>query len=74
MVADETSELAKEDIRLFVDGREKTNFSYDAATDKLVHQSGRLSYGRHTVRVEATDEAGNTAEKTWGFNVKKKRR
>jgi hypothetical protein len=32
-----------------------TNFSYDAATDRLSYQSGRPDYGRHTVKVEAPD-------------------
>ena len=73
LVRDETTNLAKTDIRLYVDGREKTGFTYNAATDRLTYDSGRLAYGPHTVRIEATDEAGNTTERTWGFRIAKRR-
>ena len=68
-VRDETTNLAKPNIRLFVDGRRKTTFSYDRSTDRLAFDSPTLSFGRHTVKVEATDEAGNKATKTWSFKV-----
>lgn len=68
VVRDETSELAKSDITLRVDGREK-GFSYDPDTERLSRATKRLSLGRHTVEVEATDGAGNTATKKWSFKV-----
>jgi hypothetical protein len=72
LVSDETTDLAKADIRLYVDGRRKTGFSYNAGTDRLTYDSTRLAYGPHTVEVRATDEAGNTTEKVWGFRVVKR--
>jgi Domain of unknown function (DUF4082) len=70
VVRDETTDLAKEDIRLYLDGRPKGGFSYDRATNRLTfNTSTTLSYGVHTVRVEATDEAGNESEKAWSFRV-----
>ena len=39
-------------------------FSYDPDTDRLSRATGRLSYGRHPVRVAAEDAAGNVAERT----------
>jgi hypothetical protein len=67
-VRDETTELAKADVRLFIDGARRA-FSYDEATDKLSRTTGRLSYGKHRVRLEATDAAGNEATRAWSFRV-----
>jgi hypothetical protein len=54
-----------------VDGRAK-GFSYNAATDRLSHLSGKLAHGKHTVRIEATD-GKLSATKTWSFKVVRKR-
>lgn len=67
-VRDAQTDLAQADIRLFVDGRAKT-VSYNTATDRLTFQSGRLAYGGHTVKVEATDGSGLKGGKTWKFKV-----
>jgi hypothetical protein len=46
VVRDETTDLAKEDIRLYLDGRPKGGFSYDRATNRLTfNTSTTLSYG-----------------------------
>lgn len=66
------TELFKGDIHLYVDGRVE-DFSYDAATDRLSYRSGRLAYGSHTVRVEATDAHGLRGGKTWTFKVVRRR-
>lgn len=71
-VRDAGSELARADMRLYVGGRAKA-FSYDAKTDKLGRATGRLAYGRHFVRVTATDDAGNRAVRSWSFRVVKDR-
>lgn len=68
VVRDETSELAKSDIELRVDGRTKS-FSYDPQTDRLSRATKKLAYGRHTVEVEATDGSGNTATERWSVRV-----
>jgi hypothetical protein len=69
VVRDETTDLARADIRLYIDGRPKGGFSYDRTTNRLTFNSTTLSYGVHTVRVEATDEVGNESEKAWSFRV-----
>ena len=71
-VRDETDELGSPDIGLYVDGTEKA-FAYDAGTGRLTRTTGRLSYGRHSVRVVAEDGAGNVAERTWSFRVIRRR-
>jgi hypothetical protein len=71
-VSDAETDLAQGDIKLFVDGRPVTNFSYDAATDRLSYRSGKLAYGGHTVKVEATDASALMGENTWKFKVVKR--
>ncbi len=73
VVRDDITNLAKGDIRLFVDGRRIGAFSYDRATDRLGYTARKLSFKRHTVRITATDGAGNVTTKTWSFTVKKRR-
>jgi subtilisin family serine protease len=67
VVTDAETELNQGNAGLFVDGQAKA-FSYDAATDKLRRQSGKLAYGKHTVRVEANDGQLESS-KTWSFKV-----
>jgi hypothetical protein len=46
-------------VRLLVDGRERSGFSYDPQTDHLVFDKMvRFGKGKHSVRIVATDEAG----------------
>jgi thermitase len=68
VVRDDRTDLARRHVRLFLDGRAR-NFQYDARTDRLYFKSPRLAYGRHSVRVVATDDAGNTAVRVWRFRV-----
>jgi hypothetical protein len=67
-VQDETSELDKLDIRLYLDGAPKA-FSYDPDTDRLSSTTSRLSYGRHRIKIAATDAAGNRGVRKWSFQV-----
>ena len=67
-VRDAQTNLAKTNIKLFVDGESKTTFSYDCSTDKLSYASGQLSFGRHTVKIVATDGV-LSATKSWSFKV-----
>lgn len=67
-VRDDHTDLAESDIELFVDGREKTTFSYNGSTDRLSYTSGKLSFTWHTVKVVATDSALSTT-KSWSFRV-----
>src|SRR5215217_7585181 len=66
-VRDDRAELSQGDIRFALDGQDTTAFSYDA--DRLIYDSRRLSVGKHTARVTATDDAGNSATRTWTFTV-----
>ena len=68
VVTDAEEDLSADSMDLYVDGRART-FDYSRDTGKLIHTSKRLSGGRHTVRVEATDGTGNTAVRSWGFKV-----
>lgn len=67
-VRDESTDLAKADIRLYIDGSREA-FSYDPATDRLSRTAGRLSLGQHRVKVVAEDTAGNVATEVWPFRV-----
>ncbi|MEJ7842574.1 MAG: hypothetical protein WKF95_12455, partial [Rubrobacter sp.] len=73
VVRDGGGELGKADIKFYVDGKARA-FNYSPDTGRLSHASKRLSYGGHTVKVVATDGAGNKAAETWRFKVVKKRR
>jgi hypothetical protein len=55
---------------LFVDDARKRKFSYNSATDKLVFQSKRLSFGRHEVMIRAQDAEPLEVVKTWSFRVR----
>jgi len=72
VVRDSQSNLQKGNVALFVDGRRVSNsaFSYSASMDRLQYVPRRnLGYGRHTVKVTATDPVGNAGTLTWRFRV-----
>jgi hypothetical protein len=73
-VSDAQTDIAKSDIKFLVDGNSMTNFSYEAATDRLSYQSGRFDYGRHTVKVAAPDASGLKGENIWSFKVLRDRK
>lgn len=68
-VLDTGTDLQRDNIRLYVDGRRMTSFSYDRATDRLSRTTGRLGPGRHTVLVVARDGGGLSSSRMWGFRV-----
>jgi hypothetical protein len=69
--------LSKKNIRLYLDGSEKTRFHYNEASGYLSHYVGRaLSPGTHEVRIEAESgssddrvQLSGTASKRWTFTV-----
>lgn len=67
-VRDDRTNLSRNDIKLFVDGRRK-GFQYNAGNDRLVAANRKLSFKKHTIRILATDAAGNTAVRVWRFKV-----
>ncbi len=71
-VTDDETNLRAKNIKLFVDDKRKSAFSYDRSNDKLAFtikvkiEAGR----RHTVEIEATDGQLATT-KSWSFRVKR---
>jgi subtilisin-like proprotein convertase family protein len=70
-VLDAQTNLTEANIRLFVDGRARV-FSYDPTTDRLVHQSKKLDFGKHAVRIVANDGVLSTT-RSWSFRVLQRR-
>lgn len=76
-VRDQGTSLSKKDIRLYLDGSEKTRFHYDQASGNLIYRvGGALSAGTHEVKIEAESESSEnqgqlsgTARKRWTFTV-----
>lgn len=66
---DSQTNLAKSNVRLFVDGRRVTTFSYDRANDRLTYTGHKLSFGGHNAKVVARDDAGNVTSRAWRFRV-----
>jgi hypothetical protein len=76
-IRDPGASLLKKNIRLYLDGSEKTRFHYDQTSGYLSHYVGRaLSPGTHEVRIEAESESSDNrgrlsgrASKRWTFTV-----
>jgi hypothetical protein len=76
-VLDRTTDFTKDGkMVMYLDG-EKVEGAYNGSTDTLSHTSPRkLSYGRHTVRVVATNENSTdhacVSERSWRFSIVKR--
>jgi len=76
-VRDQGSSLSKRDIRLYLNGSEKSRFHYDQSSGQLSYYVGNaLPPGTHEVKIEAesgfsADQAqfSGTARKRWTFTV-----
>lgn len=69
-VRDNGPELSTSNLVLYVDGVQVSGSTYDPASGRLSYlPSKRLGFGEHTVRVLATDAAGNTSTRSWNFVV-----
>lgn len=70
-VKDSVTNLSKYNIKLYFDGTaiSQTSFGYDRTRNLLTYTAPRLSIGKKTVKIVATDAAGNTARRTWSFTV-----
>ena len=68
-VRDTQTNLQKTNLRLYFDGVRITTFTYDAGADVLRYTPTTRSYGTHSVRVVATDAAGNVGSKQWCFKI-----
>lgn len=72
-VKDKMTNLQKGNIKLYVAGKRIANskFKYSASTDVLTYNSPNLSKGKKTVRIVATDAAGNVGARSWYFTIKR---
>ncbi len=68
IVRDIQNDLARPDLKLYVDGRAKS-FSYNRSTNRLAYTTGRLSFGRHAARIVVRDEMGLARTSSWRFEV-----
>jgi len=67
---DEQTDLVKSDVQFYLDGKERTTFSYDQTTDRLSYaQPRRLAARTHTAEVLASDDSGNVTTRRWRFRV-----
>ncbi len=71
-VGDNLTNLQKANMKLYVNGVliSPTKYSYSAATDVLTYNSPKLAKGKKTVKIVATDEAGNVRTASWYFTIK----
>ena len=70
-VTDDGGAVGRDGLALYLDGVQVTTFAYDAATGRLTYTPPRkLAKGEHSVRVVATDAAGNRADRAWAFRVR----
>jgi Tol biopolymer transport system component len=72
-IVDAQDDLTQADVKLSVDGRARS-FVYSQATDTLVHDSRRLSPGRHVATIEVTDSSDAEGTQSWSFKVVECRR
>ncbi len=71
IVRDDQGGLTRGNVRLQLDGVRRT-IRYDARTGRVSRDSGRaLAVGRHTVRIVATDRAGNRTVVSWSFRIRR---
>lgn len=68
-VRDSITNLAKSNVRLSLDGNDKTGFTYDRTTDRLTFTGNRLARGQHSVKVRAVDAQGLVTVRTWTFRI-----
>ncbi len=71
-VKDNLTNLSEANVKLYVNGApiSPTKYSYSASTDRLVYKSQKVSKGKKTVKIVATDAAKNVRTATWYFTIK----
>jgi thermitase len=72
-VRDDETDLTKDQISLYLDGKRKFSFAYDQATDKLTYRTMKLASRRHNVKIVAQDARALEENRTWRFRVAKRR-
>ena len=68
-ITDSSSDLGRGNIKLYLDGVRKRSFEYDAISDLVTWETPRLDWGRHQVRIVATDAHDAFSSKRWSFKV-----
>lgn len=70
-VTDGQTNLAKNDIRFYLDGRKvaASQFGYDRSKDLFSYKARHLKNGRHHAKIIARDKKGQYATKIWRFRV-----
>lgn len=76
-VRDQGTSLSKRDVKLYLDGSEKSRFHYDGASGQLSYYVGNaLSPGTHEVKIEAKSgssegqaQFSGAATRRWSFTV-----
>ena len=76
-VRDQGTSLSKGDIKLYLDGSEKSRFRYDPSSGQLSFYVGNpLPSGTHEVRIEAEAQSsgdqtqvGGRSSRRWTFTV-----
>ena len=69
-VKDAETNLQKGNIKLYVDGKRMTSFSYSPATDRLKATSRTLNKGTHKAKIVANDGAGQTTTTQSTFRIR----
>lgn len=72
-VWDDESRLTRSRIFLYLDGKRKTNFTYNPDTRKLTYVTGKLAARRHQVKLVARDANALEEYRTWSFRVVRRR-
>lgn len=70
VVKDNTINLQKVNIKLYVARKRIKKFSYSASTDRLTYTSPRLTKGKKVVKIVARDAAGNVGARSWYFTIR----
>ncbi|MFB9315717.1 ThuA domain-containing protein [Nocardioides plantarum] len=69
VVKDTTSGVRSSGLALYVDGKRVSGVRYDAQGRVSWTSTRALSVARHTVRLVATDAAGNRTTRSWRFRI-----
>lgn len=67
----DTAGLTAGSITVWVDGKRRGVFAYNAATGALSFTSRKLSYAKHTVKIRAVDFHGAATTRSWSFRVRR---
>ncbi|QIN80711.1 multicopper oxidase domain-containing protein [Rubrobacter marinus] len=71
VMRDAETDLAKANIKLWIDGRRVLGFTYARSSNRLAYRPPRpMRAGLHAVRITANDGRGRSTTKTWRFRIR----